>query len=52
MEGWTDRILKFFGTNLPLLFTKYGWQASLIVIVVVVALALGAVVVLRQIGVL
>lgn len=47
-----DKILTWLGVQIPALFTKYGWQASLIVIVVAVVLALGAAFVLRQLGVL
>lgn len=47
-----DKVLNWFGVQIPALFAKYGWQASLAVIVVIVLLALGTVVVLRYLGVI
>lgn len=46
------KILTWLGVQVPALFTKFGWQAALIVIATVILLALGAVVVLRNLGVM
>jgi hypothetical protein len=36
-------MLKWFGEKIPQLFASYGWQASLVVIVVLALLATGIV---------